>query len=454
MVCNFPIKSFKVSSLLGHKNYMLKIDNDATIIVGPNGSGKSNFLNILYLVLSRQWAKLTDYNFDTIEIETNETTIIFQKDDILEATSFITESSRFSDLHQYLVNNNKLGEFISSESIPFDIRKYYSQYFKIPTSSISLFHNKLREGVAGKSIFFALDHLIKELNLGPIIYMPTYRRIEKDLRNFIPENNPSTQNINNTFSLTKKTFIEIIGAGMKDVQTLIEGKIHSVALSKQQTTEKTAQEYILDIIRGNIKNFSLSRLKNIDEKSLLSFVDVLDKSIFNKTDKEDLSKRILSLRNNKRKKAPTAEERYFGLYIEKLLHAQEKVQDLEKPLIMLNKLASKYIESNKYFDFLKSSKFSTDSYEEDSIELEGLSSGEKQILAMFSYLLLLDDNNFILIIDEPELSLSVPWQKTLIPDIMKTGRCNYIFAVTHSPFIFSNEYKKCLVDTQSMSYKI
>jgi predicted ATPase len=43
------------------------------------------------------------------------------------------------------------------------------------------------------------------------------------------------------------------------------------------------------------------------------------------------------------------------------------------------------------------------------------------------------------IIDEPELSLSVPWQRRFLPDILATGQCKGLIAVTHSPFIFDNE---------------
>jgi len=46
---------------------------------------------------------------------------------------------------------------------------------------------------------------------------------------------------------------------------------------------------------------------------------------------------------------------------------------------------------------------------------------------------------FILLFDEPELSLSIEWQKLLLPDILKSGKCRLLLAVTHSPFIFDNE---------------
>ena len=43
-------------------------------------------------------------------------------------------------------------------------------------------------------------------------------------------------------------------------------------------------------------------------------------------------------------------------------------------------------------------------------------------------------------IDEPELSLSIDWQRRLLPDIIRSGNCNMLLAVTHSPFIFENEF--------------
>jgi predicted ATPase len=77
-----------------------------------------------------------------------------------------------------------------------------------------------------------------------------------------------------------------------------------------------------------------------------------------------------------------------------------------------------------------------------------LSSGEKQIVSLFAHLYLSDVSAYYVIIDEPELSLSVEWQKSFLPDILATGRCSFIAAVTHSPFIIDNELEKYTVDLQ------
>ena len=61
------------------------------------------------------------------------------------------------------------------------------------------------------------------------------------------------------------------------------------------------------------------------------------------------------------------------------------------------------------------------------------------MVSLFSTLYLNDRMKYFVIIDEPELSLSVKWQKQFLVDVCKGEFCNGVFAITHSPFIFANE---------------
>jgi predicted ATPase len=77
----------------------------------------------------------------------------------------------------------------------------------------------------------------------------------------------------------------------------------------------------------------------------------------------------------------------------------------------------------------------------DNLEIKHLSSGEKQIMSLFSHLYLSDHQTFFVLIDEPELSLSVPWQRQFLLDISQSDFCRGFVAVTHSPFMYDNELK-------------
>lgn len=80
------------------------------------------------------------------------------------------------------------------------------------------------------------------------------------------------------------------------------------------------------------------------------------------------------------------------------------------------------------------------------IPLEALSSGEKQIISIFSHLYLNSPKKCAILIDEPELSISFEWQRKLLPDILKSPKCQCLIAATHSPFIFDNELAAHTVD--------
>lgn len=76
-------------------------------------------------------------------------------------------------------------------------------------------------------------------------------------------------------------------------------------------------------------------------------------------------------------------------------------------------------------------------YTEKPIQLEYLSSGEKQMISIFSKLFLYPSNKIILI-DEPEISLSINWQSRILVDIVNSDLCSQLISITHSPFVFDN----------------
>ena len=73
--------------------------------------------------------------------------------------------------------------------------------------------------------------------------------------------------------------------------------------------------------------------------------------------------------------------------------------------------------------------------EDGAIESDKLSAGEKQLLSFWCYNAF--SENTAIFIDEPELSLHVDWQRTLLRTLLEQGTGNQFFVATHSPFIYS-----------------
>ena len=125
---------------------------------------------------------------------------------------------------------------------------------------------------------------------------------------------------------------------------------------------------------------------------------------------------------------------------------QETLQKRERPIAAFCDLCSEYITDKQFVYDRAQFGFSIvpkDGKKDDAkIELSDLSSGEKQIVSLFNHLYLSGKSQYFVLIDEPELSLSVPWQRRFLTDIRKGGFCAGLVAVTHSPFIYDNELKQ------------
>lgn len=78
------------------------------------------------------------------------------------------------------------------------------------------------------------------------------------------------------------------------------------------------------------------------------------------------------------------------------------------------------------------------------IKLNSLSSGERQEILIFYYLIFEAESNTLLLIDEPEISLHVVWQRKFIDDLLKVIEDKKISVVisTHSPQIIGRHREK------------
>ncbi len=72
------------------------------------------------------------------------------------------------------------------------------------------------------------------------------------------------------------------------------------------------------------------------------------------------------------------------------------------------------------------------------MSIDALSSGEKQMVSLFAKMYLYP-NKKVVLIDEPELSLSIEWQKQILQDVLVAPLCAQLIAITHSPFVFDND---------------
>lgn len=81
---------------------------------------------------------------------------------------------------------------------------------------------------------------------------------------------------------------------------------------------------------------------------------------------------------------------------------------------------------------------------EQSEKLEVLSSGERQVLTMLFCATHMSEADGVMLIDEPEISLHVDWQRIILDEIIKQAGDRQIIACTHAPEVVA-EHRGSLV---------
>ncbi len=80
-----------------------------------------------------------------------------------------------------------------------------------------------------------------------------------------------------------------------------------------------------------------------------------------------------------------------------------------------------------------------------------LSSGEKQMLAILLTVLVEDNRNYVLFMDEPEVSLHIDWQQRLIDLILDLNPNVQIILTTHSPAVIMNGWADRVTEVSDIS---
>jgi predicted ATP-dependent endonuclease of OLD family len=427
------IKSFSVHGLFGTDNVHIPFDDSIKILIGENGLGKTQVLNLFYYTLTRNFFRLGEFDFDKLILE-------FHQGNPIEILK-----SKVDELSQEIYNHPLIRDFIEQFGYSqFEILRnrflqikgnrrkileadfeFNLKYRKFPVSDLFRFFDKLEINKDNKSnIFFS--NCEKQIESGiegcDIMYFPTYRRVEEDLYN-LGYSDDAILNQENT----------LIQFGMDDVQKRFDNIQNTIDRLLKEGFSDMSSEILSQLIEDEEDETDSDFFQKIEDND----VEILLSRVGTRIS-ENKKARIRELLLNKQAKPKDSSLNFF---LKKLIQIYSSQKELDNSVKKFRDVCNQYLNNKKVFYdesaikiFIKSDRNSSE------IALSKLSSGEKQIISMFSKIYLSEsDKRFIVLFDEPELSLSMFWQRTLLPDIVKSGKCDFLLAVTHSPFIFENE---------------
>jgi len=422
------IKSFSVHGLFGTEDVHIPFDENIKILVGENGIGKTQVLNLFYYTLTRNFFRLGEFSFDKLILEFHEGIYV----EILKSS--IDEFSQeiynhpviidFIDQFGYSQLEMLRNRFIQIKPNRGKLQDFeYNSRYKFPISLIFSVFEKLELNKENKSHLFS--DCEKKIESGiegsDILYFPTYRRVEEDLYN-LGYSDDQLLNQENT----------LIQFGMDDVQKRFNNIQNTIDKLFKDGFSEISSEILSQLLEDEEDVTDSDFLKTIEDND----VEILVARVGNRMS-EPKKERIRELLLKKEAKLKDSSRIFF---LKKLIDIYSSQKELDNSVKKFRDVCNEYLINKKVFYDESAIKISIKSERNScDIVLNKLSSGEKQIISMFSKIYLSEgDKRFIVLFDEPELSLSMLWQKQLLPDIFKSGKCEFLLAVTHSPFIFDN----------------
>lgn len=449
------LKNFKIDKLFSFRNIDIKFDSDIKILIGENGLGKTTILNSLYYVLNKMYAKLLKVEFENIELTfKDDKKISFSKNELetyLEYQNNRVRNRRIpSSIKRLLENidldeikiksrerlNAKDGKIINDFINEHDIPRFAPSDIMIREILRFLNEPKFEN-------FVEINKILDSYNFS-ILYLPTYRRVEEDLKNLgkfrkkihnlFEDDEVYYEEVEDDIEITDDTLIHF---GMEDVENRIKIITNEINKSTINGFSKVTGEMLSQLLKG-FPNLDDKDIDNLDENTVKIIIHRVGDNI-SEVDRNNILKLI-----DDKNKLKTKKELVYFIY--KLIDIYEQHQHLDNAVKSFCKICNEYL-SDKHFVYNESSvdvdifRANTD----DKVSLNKLSSGEKQIISIFSKIYLENinkDKNLVVLFDEPELSLSLPWQKKLLPDIIDSNKSAFLLSVTHSPFIFDNELDK------------
>lgn len=451
-----------ITGLFGRFDVTLPITDNRVIIVGHNGIGKSTILNAFYYVISAQWEKLREIHFVSLKVRAGRRAFTIQREWLLEMDLHLPRS--FFDWHAHTSSSSSLSRIasrltkrdlkaLSATRTPLSAMRSIASRNRVPTSAIEELSYMLRRD----SIDFSenLHPKLKEAeeyfdeNLeGRILYLPTYRRIEKDIKSIFPEIEDEIQRAIRSRRARgpggqPDLYVELVNFGMEDVHIMIEGKMETLRNLALSEIRSLSTRYLRDVIRDEANTYDPSRVRDFDQRDLRRIFANVDESLLSQPDQTKIYEVVEKIKTGD---DIEENERYVAHYISSLIDIGEKIATREKPVHEFVRICKSYL-FGKRFRFDNAGYSLPIEYGDgDSVEMEDLSSGEKQIVSLFAHMTLDENPSNYVIIDEPELSLSVDWQQKFLQDISDLDSCAFVGAVTHSPFVFENKLDRYAVD--------
>ena len=402
--------SIKFEKLFGRFDYNVIFNLDGlTILTGPNGYGKSTILKAIEAMTDGFMGVMffTELDFKRISATFKDG----KKIDILKDNNVLSINGVKIDgnyirkqmlqrpllrpIDDNIIFNRRTGRTM-------EVNQYIKDY--IETHKFELLEDK--DFDFSEKTFLILEEMKKLV--GKIYFIKEQRLIRKTRARY---DEKDVINVIEELPTHFKKLMQSVQEDYSNVASRLDSSYPNRLFNMNEGINKKEYEYKIEEMRVKFEKLNKYNLSNIQR---------LDNVIF----KEEHAKAL---------------KIYFDDFDKKYKAYENFIAELDLYTDIINHRLS--------FKEMRISKKSGISIVDENgkkLKLTQLSSGEKQEIVLFYDLIFKTKEKVLLLIDEPEISLHITWQKKFMDDllrIIKYKKFNVIVA-THSPQIINNHWER------------
>lgn len=451
---NHHIIKIEVISLFGRYSYSLP-DNgeelsDLNIIYGENGVGKTTLLNLVFHLLSPSdkrghRTKISNTPFSSLKVTISDGTVLTAKKDAQLLTgpvSFTIAPPQSAQIKwRFTPGQNEPSFDINSLPTDIDVKKLHTDIRKDVVYSLE--KRDFFKAVGGLKLDIYLltsDRLLLADTIKDSARSDSRNEQERTrgrLSDLLLENRIAMLNqaLQNASSWLQRKFLEqaYVRRTVTDPYQDVVRKIASTTYRTKAGLKENQEEKI----RLSLKN-TLTELHN-RSKQLAAF------GISQTVLPLDIADLLSNTHGNKLNLINTILEPHLEGLIA-IFDNLSGVYDLTSGF--LNGV-NKFFKDKRLVYSVQTGltiKLIGDINSKEVVETSQLSSGEQQLLLLFCYVLVAQDTPSIFIIDEPEISLNILWQRMLVSSLRDVGsgkKIQFIFA-SHSMEILAKHRNRVI----------
>ncbi len=446
------MKIIEVKTQELHKYISTKIEfnHELSIITGVNGSGKTSILSLIESVLKLDINKINDTSFKTFEllinVENKQYKILIEKSEPEPEASL-----------DFYVNNFKISVKNTGKKNIFGNRKsnivneFIEKYNMEVTSDNSDFNifssikapmliglnrrisNRKSDCLTKGDLFDSYDIKLfddnneREIDSFDVALNDCKRLVNNEFKRIKKYENVQLNTLRNNIITSSFTYIDNYD-GIIDSQSMIESRFLEVKERKNE---------IIDVLNNiEIKGHELSLMSS----SFFEKLDGLyDKAFTKNKDREEIKFTLEYLLNI------TQVERIYNL-VKIIDKHKSNLDDKRKKIDLFEKVVNSFFAETDKKIVINSigNIYVSINNSSHKVEIDELSSGEKQLVIIIANMVFSRKNDISnIIIDEPEISLHIKWQDMFITALREINSDIQLILATHSPDIIGEYDDYC-----------